>query len=232
MVVDYWEPGGLLVDQPFHASLRVGQAHGDSSADQAAEEFLRAAEPPAHSEWMPGTDRIRAEYSHGAQAAVRNFLAAISEALRAVLQEETPRGTEPPEQFRKLFPLPGIGTPEPREPFRLSNAHGKLEDHRWSFGGTFTRSSTADGEWTFRVALTLDQESGGAGELLGIAALQASGGTAANKNPDGSWDISVSSTAHAVDFFGKTESIELVPEGGLSQTRVRLDVRALLEGIE
>ena len=52
MVVQYQiPPRKSLADTAFHATLVAGLAHGTGDDDQAAEQFLRAAEPVAHSEW-------------------------------------------------------------------------------------------------------------------------------------------------------------------------------------
>ena len=97
MVVEYKEfRVRSNVDFGFHGILEAGLARGDTDADRAVEEFLRAAEPPAHEEWTHKTDRIRAEYSYGAKTALDDLFGGIEAAIREFVREETVETDEGP----------------------------------------------------------------------------------------------------------------------------------------
>jgi hypothetical protein len=230
MVIQYYEPPRRsLVEQAFHASLVVGTGHGDSQADRSAEEFLRAAEPVAHSEWTPTTDRIRAEYAVGAQGALRQFVDDIATSVQEMLREAPADTAEGPDALRKLFPLPGIGdVRDPSDPFRLTDVRGQMTSDSWSFEGTYSRSEEATGEWTFHVGVVLEQESGQRGQSVPINSLEVDGGSARGPDSDGAWEVDVPSPTSEVKFRGQASEAPGLPEGGMRRTSIRLEVRPVL----
>ncbi len=232
MVVEYFEPTRRsLVDQPFYATLTVGTALGDTAADRSAEEFLRSAEPVAHSEWTVTTDRLRSEYAVGAQAALRQFLERISGAVHDMLRQATSDSTEAPEALRRLFPLPGVGGGSTaREPYRLSDAIGFVSDDGGQFGGVYSRSSGLRSDWRFKLAIHPDQEEGTARENVPVVNLNVDVGEAIGPDPAGWWTVTVPSDQQRVHFQGRTGRLEGVPEGGMRRAGVRLDVRPVAGG--
>ena len=230
MIVQYHEPARMsLLEQPFHATLVAGTAHGDSDADRAAEEFLRAAEPVAHNEWTTTTDRLHTEYALGAQAALRQFLERIAAGVREMLRPPVSDVNEAPEALRKLFPLPTTGGGNTtHEPYRLSDSSGYVSDDRWDFTGTFSRSRTAKEEWRFRVAIHFDQEDGGSRENIPIVALHADPGHAHGPDESGWWHVTVPPNQPRVRFQGRTGPLEALPRNGIQRAGIRLDVRPVL----
>lgn len=228
MIVEYWEPPRLRPDLQFHAVLTIGTGRGDATTDHAAEEFLRAAEPVAHTEWSASTDRIRAEYTPGSQSALTAFFDAIGAAVRDMLSEPPVDTTEGPEALRRLFPLPatGGGSVAP-EPYRLSGANAYLTNDGWVFGGAFSRSR-AESPWRIRVALQFDPETGGGSDTLDITTLSADAGKVTGPDAKGSWEILAKPGVSRVRFDGRTAGEGDLPAGGLSLARVRLDVRTIV----
>jgi len=157
MVVDYHEirqRSGL--DLSFHAVLDAGTAQGDTEANKAAEEFLRAAEPPAHREWTHRTERVKAEYKTGAKGALDGLFGEIERVIRDLAKVEEIESDEGPEALRKLFPLPGLGPVEPVPYYRLSDPQASLDGEAWNVAATYSRKEPQSLPWTFRVSLHIE----------------------------------------------------------------------------
>jgi hypothetical protein len=234
MVVDYREirPRAGL-DFNFHAVLDAGTARGESDADRAVEEFLRAAEPPAHQDWTHRTERIKAEYQPGAKAALDGLFRDIERIIRELSREEEIESDEGPDALKKLFPLPGLGATAPTPYYRLGDTQASLEGSEWTFSATYARKEPQDRPWTFRVALHLDQESPGssaAGERVPIASLEAPGCSVTGPEPDGTMLVESPGGITEVRFSGRSSPIDQLPAGGLRRVRLRMDVKTLVPG--
>lgn len=240
MVVRYHDvrtPAGA--DQAFHAVLLAGGAHGNEASDEALEEFLRAAEPPAHSEWTSRTERIKAEYGHGFRKALDGLFAQIESAIRELTREEVTESDEGPDALKRLFPLPGSGAPVREETFRLADAGAALEARTWEFNGRFIRKPVDDADrrldWGFDIALYLDQEGSGAstarGERVPIRDLHVSEGAAFDAvDADGSVRVNVSAGASEVSFSGSSTELAELPSRDLRRVRLGLDLRGRKAG--
>jgi len=238
MVVDYKAVKTRAgSEQTFHALLLTGRARGDSEADQALEEFLRAAEPPAHSEWTHTTERIRAEYAQGFRTALVDMFAQIDAAARELTREEVVDSDEGPDALKRLFPMPGVGATVREESYRLAGAEARLEGDRWIFTGRYVRKlvDDQDSPWAFRVGLFLDQESAGGsakGDRVPLTEFQASGpATAGPISSDGSVSVSVPAGALEVPFSGRSEPVD-VPAHGLRRVKLRMDIKASRSGAD
>lgn len=231
MVIQYRSPGlGTNLDLDFHAVLEAGLARGKTPADQAAEEFLRAAEPAGHDEWRANTERIAAEYMRGSQKALRELFKEIDRVLRDLTGEEKIESDEGPEALRRLFPLPGVGDIGPQITQRLSAAGAQLDGDRWSFSGTYA-SKQSDSDWSFRVQLSLDQEAGSSRpQQIGISQLSVDGGEASGPDDAGSFLVKVPKGRSTVDFAGASDALKELPPDGARRVRLRLDVQGVDEG--
>lgn len=133
---------GIGVD-PFQAVLLAGFATGDGSpATHAAEEFLRAAEPPEHDRWGV-TDELTAAYAN-APRRLSEFNAAMDTALRGVIgRRAVGQGSVGHEVLRKLLrlDLPTPASGRRRHPF-VDLVAGKVD---------------AAGAWTLDVTLDIPQ---------------------------------------------------------------------------
>lgn len=232
MVIQYRPAApGTNLDLDFHGVLEAGLARGDTPADQAAEEFLRAAEPAGHDEWRPTTERIKAEYMRGSQKALRDLFKQIDKVLRDLTGEEKIESDEGPDALRRLFPLPGIGDSEPQMTQRLSAAGAQLEGDRWSFSGTFA-SKQAGSDWAFRVQLSLDQEAGSSRpQHVEIDRLSVEGAEASGPDDAGAFLIKVPKGRVAVDFSGESVALKELPPDGARRVRLRLDVQGVDDGL-
>ncbi|GGY51976.1 helix-turn-helix transcriptional regulator [Streptomyces tanashiensis] len=106
MVVRSKRVGDLpLGHRSFQAVLLAGLATGSRAPDaHAAEQFLRAAEPPDHNDWC-GTEDLTASYVRGARQCVLNFKRSAEQAVRDLLrgQEEESDPDEGPQVLRDLL---------------------------------------------------------------------------------------------------------------------------------
>ncbi|WP_345648914.1 helix-turn-helix transcriptional regulator [Streptomyces tremellae] len=91
----------------FQAVLLAGLATGRADpAAVAAEQFLRAAEPPEHNDWT-NTEDLTATYVRGARQSLLNFKKAADQAIRDLLrgQEDDSDIDEGPQVLRDLLVL-------------------------------------------------------------------------------------------------------------------------------
>jgi hypothetical protein len=232
MVVEYRDVRRRSsIDIGFHAVLEAGLAHGATDEDQAAEEFLRAAEPPAHTEWTHKTERIKAEYKAGAKGAVDGLFTSVEQAIRELARDEEVESDEGPDALRKLFPLPGVGDLEPAPYYRIHDPEGRLDDNRWEFGARYSRKEPQDDPWMFRVTLVIDQEGSGgraAGERVPIASLSASDPSdVRGPEADESFVVTAPGDLLEVAFSGRSREIRDLPAGGLRRVRLRMEVRTI-----
>ncbi len=229
MVVAYKPLPVRAGSEGIHAVLLAGTARGESAADQALEEFLRAAEPPAHSTWEWKTDRVKAGYEAGYRPALDRLFADIDAAIKELTQDE-PSGTgEAPEALRKLFPLPGTGEQTRVERYRLLRSEATIVEDQWEFEGCFSRN--LDGvmgkaqPWFFTLKLSLDQEGGGSPQQMPVERLEvALPAAAGDPEEDGSVVVEVPADVDQVEFSGICSVPSDVPEGAASRVRLRMNV--------
>jgi hypothetical protein len=229
MVVAYRPLTVRAGDEGIHAVLLAGTARGESAADQALEEFLRSAEPPAHSTWEWTTDRVKAGYETGYRPALVGLYADIDAAIKELTQDD-PSGTgEAPEALRKLFPLPGTGERTRTERYRLLRSDATIVGDQWEFEGCFARN--LDGvvgkvqPWCFTVKLSLDQEGGGSPQQMPVKRLEvALPAAAGDPEEDGSVVVEVPANVDQVEFSGVGALPSDVPEGAATRVRLRMNV--------
>jgi len=164
MVIRYYSPPtGATSGSAVHAVFIGGLAHGDSGQDHALEAFLRAAEPPAHSDWKSSTERLKAEYvQKGRRKALLGIQDQIDEVFAELLSRVDVISEEVPDFLRKMLPLKGTGRREPKPKSSLNGTSAYLTaDGKWQFEGTFVRRDSSPEPWQFRIALEIDQEGSG-----------------------------------------------------------------------
>ncbi|WLQ48519.1 helix-turn-helix transcriptional regulator [Streptomyces poriferorum] len=91
----------------FQAILLAGVATGGATPEaEAAERFLRTAEPPDHNDWT-STEDLTATYVRGARQAILDFKKAADHAVRELLrgQEEESDSDDGPQILRELLTL-------------------------------------------------------------------------------------------------------------------------------
>ncbi len=94
---------------PFQAVLLAGRATGRTSDDvDAAERFLRAAEPPEHDDWTR-TEELAATYARGALTRIRDFRREMNVAVRQLVALREKKTEGGPAVLRELLRLDAAG---------------------------------------------------------------------------------------------------------------------------
>jgi hypothetical protein len=228
MVVQYREVKVPLAELPFHGVLLAGLACGNTDSDAAAEQFLRAAEPPGHDGWVHGTDRLRAEYKPGAQSRLAELWREVEASVRDVLSETSAASTEGPRKLRELLPLVGSGPPRPVPGLRLDRVRGRFsrKDKLWTIFGRVRRSALHTGRWKFSIKIWLDAETG-RGEDLEIKSLKVERGSA--RREGAVWKVEAVSGAHEVAFKARAVGPEEITSEDMSRIRIRVHTVPLEE---
>lgn len=131
--------GVCLGARPFHALLLAGRApeiiagevvRPNPHADQAAEMFLRTAEPPSHDKWTATPD-LKSVYALGCKARLDAFLKAAGLAV-ADLVKPSPKDTgDGPNALKELFRIGGEPAARAEQP-RVVDSNGRVDaDGRW-----------------------------------------------------------------------------------------------------
>lgn len=225
MVVKYRDSKKTFGDQPYHAVLYGGLARGESEGDKALEQFLRASEPPSHNEWVPGTDRLRAEYNQGATARFTELWRKLDEAIIELCEETITDTKAGPQKLAELFPISGKGggTLE-KEKFRVSELNAYLEGEVWKFSGKVKCMSQKVPLWSITVGICLVGETG-SGEYLAIENISFPGRVPVRKGKK--WFCDVPEGTREIGFEGNTgKDIGVLNTGDLRRTKVKVEVRA------
>lgn len=234
MIVKYEAFNRLsLTQRPFHAILVCGKARRSwSDSDIALDEFLRAAEPPEHKNWEP-TPRLKEVYKPGYKKLLDDMERQIRDALRQLVSEKPPSGTDGPRMLMNLFPL---GTkskrpPPPPNPFKVRNLQAQLNKGAWEFSGRIIVRSDNTRRWKADIDLRFRAEdpTDSAGAVISRLTLDtdsvAKGARAAVKKGIGI--ITAPANVRQVDFSGATDPT-LYPIDA-KRTTVSLEVHPSLQ---
>lgn len=225
MVVKYRDSRKPLGEQQYHAVLKAGLARGRSIEDISLEHFLRASEPPSHNEWIPGTDRLRAEYNQGAQARLNQLWKDLDLAIIDMCEDPLPESRQGPQKLAELFPVHGGVTTAPRETFRPEGLHAQYDGERWSISGRVKCLSKQVPLWRFMVGVSLDAETG-SGEGFQIEEFTVGEGATASRQGV-RFQCDVDQGVKEVQFNGITGALPgEVTADDLRRTRIKIDVRA------
>lgn len=111
MVVEYYDRDRVVVgDQDFHAVLLGGRARPWGTDEKPGEEetiieeFLTAAEPPQHDEWVR-TETLANTYSRGFRTAVEGIKSDVTDVLRGLVAPSVDRGTTGPQRLGNRFKI-------------------------------------------------------------------------------------------------------------------------------
>jgi transcriptional regulator with XRE-family HTH domain len=133
--------GTCLGARPFHALLLCGRApefvapdvaRSNPQADQAAEMFLRTAEPPSHHQWVATPD-LKALYARGCVARLTGFLDAAADAVRDLVKPVPKDTGDGPNALKELFRIgtEPTTTERPRVLDPIATVEGDGHDARW-----------------------------------------------------------------------------------------------------
>jgi hypothetical protein len=221
MVVGYKEVRIPLAEWPFHAVLIAGLARGNEPEDEALEAFLRAAEPPGHDEWKPGTVRLHAEYGRGSRARLDELWRKVQAEISRICQQEVNRSPLGASKLAELFRLGGRGGGHPAEAFRVDTLKGEFDGKVWRFHGRVTVMQGSDKPWSFSVSALLDVETG-RGETIPVTSLTTSAGEA--ERLDERMVCRVPAGIPQVLFEGEASG-EGIRSRDLRLTRLRIEVQ-------
>lgn len=167
MIVKHLTKKNIVVGgQPFHAVLLAGTAVGSLNSESAqvpaqvaAEQFLRAAEPPAHDNWAYNPE-LGDTFKAGSRRRLEEFFRAITDALRDAIRPRDEVAAQGPEELRRLL-RGASGSGEPHVGVAtLQNVRARTNGDHWIITGqVFLRSR--DKRWVVSPRLYLETESGG-----------------------------------------------------------------------
>ncbi|MHA7263487.1 helix-turn-helix domain-containing protein [Arthrobacter sp. TMN-37] len=146
--------------RPFHALVLVGLAAGNEAADRAAERFLRAAEPPAHNDWVVTADVSRS-YATGYRKALQDFWGEVRGGIREIVSRPSQDSSDGPDGIKELLRIspPGEGTT--KRP-RVKSVSGRPDvSGRWVIEATVALPPRRDA-WRFSPTIRFGTESGAA----------------------------------------------------------------------
>lgn len=177
MVIRSERRGNLsLAARPYVAAVLAGTACGSDAPQEAAEAFLRAAEPPAHDEWTHNTRRVKQEYqAHGAKAKLERFETAVRTAITNLISKPEEKGGQLPKallQYLRFSDSGGGGNPR-----FISVTHSKAEIKAgtWHFQARCRRVHPDDRPWHVVVRLKYSRDGGGGDDVHAISEIVAEG---------------------------------------------------------
>ena len=153
---------------PFHALMLCGTAAGTTLADQAAEEFLRTAEPPSHDCWEPNADLL-AQYIAGGGRRIQMMFQAAAQTTQEMLRPRDQADAAGPEALRKMMRLllpekSPLGASAAAALPRVVRAKGSVDaEGCWTIEGEILIPDSSG--WQVRPVLLFDMESGGASRV-------------------------------------------------------------------
>lgn len=131
MVVKYHPRKSIMVGgRPFHGVLLAGEAIGSGGPERAAEQFLRAAEPPAHDDWRYGPE-LTSQYLQGSQVRLKELFDGVTNALREAIRPRSGDHAEGPEELRRLLSGGAAKGLESADPLSLTSPRASVVDGRW-----------------------------------------------------------------------------------------------------
>ena len=108
MVVRHHRVSGVpLQGGGYRAVLVAGGRHGAEESDADIEEFLRAAEPPEHDQWVHHTNALRSRYRPGAKARLDELWSKIRLAVIEMTSSKPGGSEDGPALLMKYFQLGG-----------------------------------------------------------------------------------------------------------------------------
>lgn len=221
MVVKYLAQRNVLIGGfPFHGVLLAGEAAKEAPHAHDAEEFLRAAEPPAHDEWAYNSD-LKAIYRVGTGARLQEFFRGLRETLRQMVRR--PDGDERigPVELRRLLEAKTEGAPGSSVMASLSSPHAQVDGDAWKVRGE-VKVVRKDVSTRVRPRLRLEVESGRSLHLS-WGDLDWSGASEHGVDDDGPWCI-VTPPTRRVTFEGvSANSAQGVPA---TASRLRVELEA------
>ena len=156
MITQYYPRRNLAAGaRPYHAVLLCGTLVGKGKPENAAERFLRYAEPPAHNEW--DAKNLADRYERGGGTRLRELDERVRDALRKYVCSEPSESDDGPDGLKKIFKLRKL--PNPSEPgVKISGAKAPFKSGFYHVQATI--SHVRDGACRIEPVLSIVKEHG------------------------------------------------------------------------
>jgi RNA polymerase primary sigma factor len=222
MVVKYRNLEGIsLSAQPFVATLLCGTLRGDTKEDQAAEMFLRMAEPPEHNTWG-SNQRLQSHYRKGYATQLDQLERQVAALIKQLVSQAAGEGDRGPQLLSRMFPIGTAGVEKREHAFTVTKRNATLTPEGvWLFSGEVRRSS-GDGPWRARVALKFSTDEGAEGSV--VRSLDKLNPKVPFSISNGVATVDLPSTANKLAFAGRSDKTLHPVEA--RRAAVRLDVTA------
>jgi len=222
MVVKYRDLEGIsLSARPFVATLFCGALRGHSHQDQAAESFLRMAEPPEHNTWG-SNQRLQSNYRKGYATQLDQLDRKVVALIKQLVSQAAGEGDRGPSLLSRMFPIGASGTIERTHAFTVAKREAVLTPSgEWLFSGEVRRAA-GKGPWRVRIALRFSTDDGAEGSVIGC--LEKVSPKVAYRVTHGTAIVDIPETSDRLVFTGRSDA-KLHPVDA-RRAAVRLDVSA------
>jgi RNA polymerase primary sigma factor len=222
MVVKYRNLEGIsLSAQPFVATLLCGTLRGNSKEDQAAETFLRMAEPPEHNTWG-SNQRLQSHYRKGYATQLDQLERQVAALIKQLVSQAAGEGDRGPQLLSRMFPIGASGVEKREHAFTVAKRNATLNPEGvWLFSGE-VRRSVGNAAWRARVALKFNTDEGAEGSVVG--ALDKLNPKVPYSITNGVATVDLPATADKLVFGGRSDKALHPIEA--RRAAVRLDVTA------
>jgi hypothetical protein len=172
------QPHFTLGARTFLAAVLAGEAAGSGREFTCAEQFLRAAEPPAHDEWVHDTRQIKQHYkSWGTRTKLAHFDTAIRDAIARLVAKPREPGGSLPKALLRFLRFGGGGGGGSERFLSVTRQRAEVVDGKWSFGFHCRRIRPGDEPWIVIVKLKYGRDGGGSDLLKAIGKIVAADAT-------------------------------------------------------
>lgn len=222
MVVKYRNLEGIsLSAQPFVATLLCGTLRGNTKEDQAAETFLRMAEPPEHNTWG-SNQRLQSHYRKGYATQLEQLERQVATLIKQLVSQAAGEGDRGPQLLARMFPIGTSGVERRAHAFAVTKRNATLTPEGvWLFSGE-VRRSVGNAAWRASVALKFNTDEGAEGSVVG--ALDKLNPKVPYSISNGVATVDLPATADKLVFGGRSDKALHPVEA--RRAAVRLDVTA------
>lgn len=225
MVVQYRRPRqSALIAGGFRAVLLAGTAHGITDEDDAIEEFLRAAEPPAHDQWVNTTNKLASRYRAGAGVRLRELFSKVDATVVNMCDVAPAPGDVGPALLERHFRVGGsVGSTGAKHKFEVRFAQPAFDGTIWHVEGRAKRTK-GTGPWAVDVAASLEGIGGFKAPMIVKSIICTGADVSAHRMKDGT--VVRYMVPDEADHFTFELSAEPSPEDGALAQEARLRVDA------
>jgi RNA polymerase primary sigma factor len=165
MVVQYRRTATPPGARPFHAVLLAGTAVNLDDAQEAAEQYLRLSEPPAHNVWGTNPD-ISSQYEPGGPTRLTELYRKIAEEIHRALKPPASKQSDGPEILKRMISFQPPKPPRPVTGVVLRKPRiAEIQNGRYHVVADLVINE-ADKRWGIRPVLALRGGEAEVGDLV------------------------------------------------------------------